>query len=130
MNIERMTRLRNYLRDNVRDEKFNLGTWVGTVTKPWKGLQDLSCGTVACAMGHAASIPEFQAAGLSLKPTYEGSVRGTLVYNGLEDFDAAVAFLDIPMSVAVMLFDPESYEDGSHTSRDEVVDNITEYLKS
>lgn len=33
----------------------------------WKGKEDLSCGTTACAMGWAPTIPAFRKAGLSMK---------------------------------------------------------------
>lgn len=43
--------------------RFNFARWVG---HDWKGLPDLSCGTSACALGHASTIPELQALGLGL----------------------------------------------------------------
>lgn len=50
--------------DHVMQERFDYSRWVG---QDWKGMQDLSCGTRACSMGFAATMPVFQALGLSLK---------------------------------------------------------------
>lgn len=45
--------------------RFDYQSWVGN---DWKGKQDLSCGTTACALGWAATMPEFRALGLRIIP--------------------------------------------------------------
>lgn len=64
---ERFLLLIEHLENHVCDNDFNLSTWAGTDDRPWKGKQDLSCGTVGCAIGHGVSIPAFQKLGLSLR---------------------------------------------------------------
>lgn len=51
--------------------RFDYDTFVG---KDWKGKKDLSCGTTACAIGWATTIPAFRKAGLRL--TAHGIVIG------------------------------------------------------
>lgn len=63
-----------FLETEVVDERFDYAGWVGT---DWEGREDLSCGTVACALGWATVIPEFQAMGLSLNRTFAiPTIRG------------------------------------------------------
>lgn len=50
--------------DKVEPERFNFSHWVG---EEWEGKPDLSCGTTACGMGWACTIPEFQDLGLELR---------------------------------------------------------------
>lgn len=47
--------------EEVKPAQFDFSTWVGD---DWKGLPDLSCGTTACGLGLATTIPEFQELGL------------------------------------------------------------------
>lgn len=132
MNIERLTRLRNFLRDNVKDERFNLATWAGNDKIEWGGLRDLSCGTTACAMGWATTIPEFQALGLKLvrqPDTISGEFYPpTIEFEGETHFHAAARFCGISDSEAEYLFNPSSYGDEDQTTKDEVVERITDFI--
>lgn len=47
----------------VPRKRFNYNRWVGD---DWMGAQDLSCGTVACALGWATTMPRFRRLGLRL----------------------------------------------------------------
>lgn len=49
--------------EKLPGERFDYSVWVGV---DWQGKSDLSCGTSACALGWAATIPEFQHLGLRL----------------------------------------------------------------
>lgn len=62
MNEERLLKLAAFL-DKLPPERFNFNVWVGDT---WKETQDLSCGTSACAMGWAATMPEFRKLGVRL----------------------------------------------------------------
>lgn len=132
MNRERMTILRDHLRDNVKDDKFNLSTWVGNDEIPWGGMQDLSCGTTACAMGHAASIPSFQEQGLRLERFHDrfNEKLGRITFNGKVDFDAAGAFMDLNSEETEWVFDPARYRNENETTRMEVVERLTSLLES
>jgi len=48
------------------EHRFNFSNWVG---KDWLGKEDLSCGTSACAIGFATTIPELRDLGLRLFKT-------------------------------------------------------------
>lgn len=63
VHAKRLLRLADFL-ENLPDERFNFSVWVGST---WKGHEDLSCGTTACALGWAAAMPEFRKLGARLK---------------------------------------------------------------
>jgi hypothetical protein len=52
--------------------RFHYGDWVGS---RWAGKPDLSCGTTACALGWATTIPEFAEMGLHLRRDGIGFVQ-------------------------------------------------------
>lgn len=83
----RLLLLADYL-DKLPPERFNYNVWVGT---DWKGKWDLSCGTKACALGHACTIPELRDAGLRLVREGSNGVSGGIVvlaqHLAKEDFD-------------------------------------------
>jgi len=59
---KRLLKLADVLR-KLPEAKFDYGSWVGN---NWKGKSDLSCGTTACALGWATTIPSLRRAGLRL----------------------------------------------------------------
>lgn len=66
----RLLKLAEFLR-TVPRKRFDYRTWVGD---DWKGAQDLSCGTTACALGWATTMPEFRRLGLRLfKSSYSNT---------------------------------------------------------
>lgn len=130
MNKERLLRLADHL-DKVKPEKFDITHWVTNeinpdlVLKSTKEDRELSiegfCGTVACVLGHAAFIPEFRKAGLTVyNEALDPSVGfcGTIVYNpdqvrinridDLEEFPtdglAGEAFFELTSNQAYYLF--------------------------
>lgn len=50
--------------DTIPRKRFDFAVWVGD---DWQGAPDLSCGTTACALGWATTIPSLKRAGLRLK---------------------------------------------------------------
>lgn len=60
----RLLKLAAFL-EKLPRKRFYYGSWVG---EDWKGKADLSCGTTACALGWATTIPEFRKLGLRLRP--------------------------------------------------------------
>lgn len=125
---DRIATLRDYLRDEVKDARFNLATWVGCESAPWRGMQDLSCGTTACAMGWAATIPSFQALGLHLKVMFSNSKFGVIAYDGTDHFQAAAKFMDLSSDDAEFLFNYKMYPDEVETTRLQVVNRLTDFL--
>jgi hypothetical protein len=59
----RLLKLADFLETQVPEDKFNFHEWVDY---DWQGKPDLSCGTSACALGWATTIPEFRKLGLRL----------------------------------------------------------------
>lgn len=70
----RLLKLADFLFD-LPKQRFDFYKWVGP---EWKGKPDLSCGTTACALGWATTIPSLRKAGLRLKETNSpGLIPGT-----------------------------------------------------
>jgi hypothetical protein len=87
-------------------ERFDYGRWVG---QNWQDAPDLSCGTTACALGWATTIPELAAAGLRLKRGTDGYVYvsdGTPDDSSFASFHAASGIFGISTDDAEYLFAP------------------------
>lgn len=108
MNKKRLLKLADFL-ETVPRKRFDMQTWVGD---EWKGKEDLSCGTSACAMGWATTIPSFRKLGLRLQRSY---VWGhSPAYGSRYGLDAAQKFFEIDLQTATLLFAPaKEYKDGS-----------------
>jgi len=100
MNTDRLLRLAAHL-ETVPESEFDMRTWA----------KQTPCGTVCCAVGHAASIPEFRDAGLSLMPVMDNPIRLVPFYDGLSDWDATMRFFDLRYREACHLFDPTKYSE-------------------
>lgn len=70
------------------------------------GFEEHKCGTSACAMGWATTIPEFRNLGLGFG--YNNISVSLHFYEG-ENFGAIENFLDISEQEAQYLFDPATY---------------------
>lgn len=107
-NKERLLRLATFL-DALPKERFNFRTWVGG---DWKGMPDLSCGTTACALGWAATLPDM---GLTLDPPDSNFDGATFMNDGREPLYAACDAFDISLSDAERLFVPQEQMEPSGT---------------
>lgn len=115
MNVTRLTMLVALLR-NVEEKSFSLVGWTGRN----------ECGTTACAVGHAAQSPEFNAVGLSAtssgQPRYEGmGKRGTGQWTG---WAATEQFFDLSEETAGNLFYSEQYPAYDETTTVDVIGRI------
>lgn len=108
INAERLLRLADHL-DTVPDEKFDYSTFIR------------SCGTVGCALWHAATLPEFNALGLSVMIPVDEEMSPDLRYmdDGGDLFDLDVAIHDIfgEESAREELLYPSSNREMSFTPR-------------
>lgn len=92
VHARRLLKLADFL-ETVPPERLNMSSWVG---RDWQGDQGLSCGTTACALGWAATMPEFRRLGLRLRAApaddggYGGHTSERWYYVGLERDRASV----------------------------------------
>ncbi|MDP9155314.1 MAG: hypothetical protein M3O74_13800 [Pseudomonadota bacterium] len=148
MNIERLSRLAEVLESQklIANVSFHLATWLdadirppvtaervsaGTGTDNYAVVDAavLSCGTVACAVGHAALIPEFQALGLKMvrDVTPDQFDFGALpFFDGKVSWAAVHAFFDIDEDWADYLFMGTRYD--SSPSPNQVAARIREVI--
>jgi len=100
------------LLEKLPRRRFEYARWVGT---SWKGKQDLSCGTTACALGWAATMPSLRRAGLRLMPSTEyadGFYHGVVALKGdryatnSSPYEAAKEVFAIDYAEAYHLFNP------------------------
>jgi hypothetical protein len=101
MMIERKTR-------HVNPKKFWFGSWVAST---WQGKPDLSCGTTACSIGWATTIPYLQQRGLRLIriPANRVGWPTTLETNngfttGIEHLQSVADFLGLTLDEYKYLF--------------------------
>lgn len=130
MNKERLLKLASFL-DTLPPERFDIQHWV---RYDWGGKPDLSCGTSACALGWATTIPEFREAGLRLRQTTWGFVG--VWCPGVEETDshhhsmsqeAAQVFFGLAKKEADRIFMPDYYDyDGEDVKPVDVAERIRE----
>lgn len=89
--------------DRLPWHRFDLTSWVGCA---WKGAQDLSCGTTACALGWAATIPEFRDLGLRLRRNGEPGGNGFPTVDGLDPYATASVIFGLTLEEFDRLFIP------------------------
>lgn len=112
MQTARLLKLAKFLRTRVPVERFNMATWAGNHDISFNEEMGLDCGTSACAMGWATTIPAFKKLGLTLKSIGRpGSCEAQLQYRDLISFDAAAEFMGLTSSQTKHLFAPSYYEE-------------------
>lgn len=73
---------------------------------------DFSCGTTACALGHAGTIPKFRALGLRTAKVSQYDDDGQVFFgegSGVSGYEAAEQFFGISHLTAWRIFGPDSY---------------------
>lgn len=133
--IERLKLLHTLLgeiRDTPRpDTHFNLGTWYDSTVDflidyvdggGELGGIDHSCGTVACAIGHACLDPRFNALGLKM------CLYGYPETEGATGWVAVDEFFGLQGSEAHHLFDPDFYPNEINTTLAEVIDRLHNFI--
>ena len=119
-NLESLKTLRDFLKAEVPDEKFNLNHWRKNLNvqpgqpndSAWAVTSyDLKheCGTVACMLGWAATIEEFRERGLC----YDLNL-GEVIYQTSFGTTAGAEFFNIPCKISIQLFMPDLYAFGSN----------------
>lgn len=106
---KRLLKLAEFLETKVPAARFDLAYWVDP--KTWKGKADLSCGTSACAMGWATTMPYFKRLGLYVESDHGSGAHLTLAddrgcsYN----WEVPQALFRIDELEALELFDAEYF---------------------
>lgn len=116
MNRERLMKLADHL-DTVPEAQFDMTNWKST------------CGTAACAAGHAAMMPEFNEEGFVLRS--ESSIFGTYyyyypAYQGYKAFEACENFFNLHWKAADYIFSQLKY--GYDVTPKEVAQRIREFV--
>ncbi len=96
----RLLVLAEFLETKVPRDKFNLGDWATS-------LDSNECGTAACAVGWATTIPAFADAGLRLCAHLRDSAG--LAFGDHMGWHAVVAFFEVDRSRAMNLFRDVNY---------------------
>lgn len=96
----RLIKLAEFLETAELPGKFDMSEW----------HRKTDCGTSACALGWATTIPSFRRAGLTLGPSEVGTIS-IPEYDGHADLCAASAFFDIGWFDADNLFRPRDMND-------------------
>lgn len=85
---KRALKLAEKLKNTVVKNNFNYQSWIAG---NWNGEKELSCGTTACAAGHACLMPEFRRLGLRLSLN--------MWYNLTKDRQSKGAFDDVIIEI-------------------------------
>lgn len=101
----RLLKLAVFLR-TVPRKRFDYSVWVGT---NWRGAPNLSCGTTACALGWATTMPEFRRLGLRMSRSFFGG--GAVRLGRMGSISAAMTVFDIDEEAVNDLFIPKFDED-------------------
>ena len=118
MNAQRLLILAKHLDKHVSPSEFDLVGW----------YYETTCGTVACACGHATMIPAFAELGFRIV-TLEGVMGPAydLDFNGYRGWVAVGKFFDLCDADAAYLFSVMEYP--RNTGPREVAARIEEFVK-
>lgn len=117
---QRLKILADFLDTKVPAERFHLKLWSD------EGFPKNECGTAACAVGWATTIPEFAADGLHLEPWPGGGKCTVLMFGAQAHWSAAERFFELEHFEAKHLFGENAYSDP--TDKRAVVSRIRSFL--
>ena len=113
--LKRLLRLADHL-DTVKKKTFDMCVW----------RYDTECGAVACAVGHACTIPEFKRAGLSIRQNRYGEWYPS--YRGKKVVMSVCAFFGLTENEEMYLF--ANAEDDYDTTPKQVAKRIRRFVKA
>jgi hypothetical protein len=129
MKTERLLKLADFL-DTVPNSRFNIWSWTshasgeGDTSTAVKalGVARHHCGTTACAVGWACTIPEFKAAGLGFSAEKWGDIPVYHDPDGIAApkfyWTAVTEFFGLDAGTATSLFTDEGYSVDDPTPAD------------
>lgn len=115
---ERLLELANFL-DTVPEDRFDFDCYVGG---DWKGAQDLGCGTTACALGWACTMPSFRALGARF------NWRGVPTIDNCAPMEVAEQLFGVSYNEACFLFLPMSSGLGLHATAKQVAKHLRQFV--
>src|SRR3954470_2535007 len=124
MREDRLMILADFL-DTLPNKRFEYRHWTGG---DWGGKQDLSCGTTACAMGWACTIPSFRKEGLKLASGTARRLGIGPIFLGRNNFNAAAAFFEISVPDATFLFNHIDSGLSAHAPAAQVAHHIRKFI--
>lgn len=109
-------------------DRFHYASWVG---RDWKGMEDLSCGTTACAAGWATTVPELAELGLYMQKDRvrtDGTVIGSVAVRNVSTYShhALEQFFGLTYTETDHLFYPEG--DEREMSAGQVADRVEAFI--
>ena len=121
MNKQRLLTLATFL-EKLPRKRFDFSHFVG---EDWKGAQDLSCGTTACAVGWCPVIPAFKKLGLRIVwIDHEPGVKilGQKIDRGIDtafsiSMKTAERLFDLTETESKFLFVPSLYDGIAYRDR-------------
>lgn len=124
MRVDLLEELANFLTDfkETEDTKFYLASWYHA---------SRSCGTTACAMGWACTLPSFREAGFRLvgiTSEHNLATRFHIEYGLHKNFGAVVVGLGIGSEAAEAMFSTGYYPTHGLTTAAEVAERIRSFL--
>ncbi len=122
IHTDRLLRLADFI-ETLPEGRFKFSYWVGAT---WQGAEDLSCGTTACAIGWATTMPEFRELGLRLFRNrdfaYPALIGHSLDGSNVEEWRATVEALHfifgIDEDAAEYLFVPGAIDEEDRTDNE------------
>ena len=128
---KRLAILERFLRKEVPPRRFDMLTWISGakfcgIVAPPEALHK-ECGSTACALGWATTIPAFKRAGLRFDGGSPYFLPPDTKY-GSYSFNAGAAFFHIRIEDANYLFEPSCYPT-LNTTPTEVASRIRGLLK-
>lgn len=128
MNQERLERLATALeriaKRPLKNMRFNLREWRSTGLKK----NTNGCGTAACAVGYACTLPSFKKEGLYLGDENESSYAGPM-FDGHRCWDAVSVFFNLSYSTSMYLFSADYYARWQRDKPQAVAKRIRQFIR-
>lgn len=116
---KRLLQLADFL-ETLGPERFDLQWWA------YNGFSPNKCGTTACAVGWATTIPAFKKAGLKLYRDYDDGLYP--IYKTYDSWDAVKVFFKLSMKDAEWLFNSGYYPVEQNNNPKYVAKRIREFV--
>jgi hypothetical protein len=122
----RLLKLADFL-EKLPRQRFSFHSWVGP---EWGGAQDLSCGTTACALGWACTIPAFQRLGARIEQG-EDCVYPDLAWkNRVDTYEVSRGLFGLTFTEHCRLFLPGWARLGENPTPKQVAKRLRDFVST